>query len=194
MADSRSIGIFDSGVGGLSILREVKKYLPGESFIYLADQANNPYGGRSEKEIRKLSSKVISFLLKEDVKLIIIACNTATVSSISYLRKKFDIPLIGVVPVVKTLSKYTKTGRVAVFSTPATSKSKYLTDLIKKFGGDAKVYRIGSSGLEHLIEQGEISGSQIDKTIKKALEPVISENIDCIALGCTHYPFAVKEI
>jgi glutamate racemase len=194
MRDNRPIGIFDSGVGGLSILREVKKHLPNESFVYLADQANNPYGGRSEKEIQKLSSNVITFLLARNVKLIIIACNTATVSSISYLREKFDIPLIGVVPVIKTIAQSTKSGKVAVFSTPATAKSKYLADLIEKFGGSAKVYKVGSSGLEHLIEEGIVDGPKIDEALKSALKSINTEGIDCIALGCTHYPFVVKEI
>ena len=194
MYDNRPIGIFDSGVGGLSIYREVKKQLPSESFVYLADQAHNPYGGRPEKEIQRISSNVVSFLLKKKVKLVIVACNTATVSSISYLRAKYKIPLIGVVPVIKTIAKKSKSGRAAVFSTPATAKSRYLSNLIKKFGGKTKIYKVGSSGLEHLVEQGITEGRQINNALKKALTPLLTQDVDALALGCTHYPFLIPAI
>lgn len=192
--DNRPIGIFDSGVGGLTILTEIKKLLPRESFIYLADQKNNPYGGRTVAKIKSLSSKVVAFLLKKDVKLIVVACNTVSVNAIDYLRQEFDVPIIAVVPVVKTLAKKTKTRKTAVFSTPATARSRYLKDLIKKFASEITVYTIGTSKLEHLVEKGIIDGSEIETAIKRSLLPLLAKKVDSIALGCTHYPFLTEEI
>lgn len=188
------IGIFDSGVGGLSILESVKKLLPNESFVYLADQKNNPYGGRSAEEIQELASKDVKFLLDKKVKLIIIACNTVSVNAIEYLRSKFDIPIIAVVPVVKTIAQKSKSKKAAVFSTPATAKSKYLKDLIKKFAGGIEIYSVGTSKLEHLVEDGIVDGPKVRKAIEKVLLPLIEKQVDAIALGCTHYPFLTKEI
>ena len=188
------IGIFDSGVGGLSILASVKTLLPRESFVYLADQKNNPYGGRSVSEIQNLSSKVISFLVENKAKLVIIACNTVSVSAIDYLRSKFDIPIIAVVPVVKTIGEKSKTGRAVVFATPATAKSQYLKDLIKKFANGTKIYTIGTSKLEHLVEEGIITGPKVRSAIENSLLPLIEKQVDSIALGCTHYPFLTPEI
>ena len=190
----KPIGVFDSGVGGLSILASVKKLLPKESFVYLADQKNNPYGGRSVDEIKELSSKVIDFLIDRKVKLVIVACNTVSVNAIDYLRSKFNIPIIAVVPVVKTISEKTKTGEVLVLSTPATAKSQYLKDLINKFSNGKKVHVVGTSKLEHLVEKGMISGSKVKSAIEESLSILKNSNIDSIALGCTHYPFLIKEI
>lgn len=194
MNDKRPIGIFDSGVGGLSILRDVKKLLPKENFIYLADQANNPYGGRSIADIKRLSSRIVAFLEKKDVKLIIVACNTVSVNAIDSLRLKFKIPIIAVVPVVKTIAEKSKTKKAAVFSTPATAKSKYLKDLIRRFAGGTKIYTVGTSRLEHLVEKGIIDGDKVKKAIKNSLLPLIEKNVDSVALGCTHYPFLTPEI
>ncbi len=194
MHDNRPIGIFDSGIGGLSIFEEIKKLLPQESVIYFADQKNNPYGGKTSEEIKKITTKIVEFLIAENVKLIVVACNTATVHSLSYLRGKFDIPIVGVVPVVKTLALTTKTGNVAVFSTPSTAKSRYLKQLINKFARSCKVYVIGDSKLEHLVEKGEINGRQVEKDLAKVLLPLVDKQVDCIALGCTHYPFLRPEM
>lgn len=192
--NNNPIGIFDSGVGGLSILRSVKALLPKESFIYLADQKNNPYGGRSVAEIKNLSEKVTSFLVKNKVKLVIVACNTASVNAIDYLRSEFEIPIIAVVPVVKTISEKSRTKKAAVFATPATAKSQYLKDLIKKFAKGVEVYSIGTSKLEHLVEEGIIEGMKVDKAIRYSLLPLLEKNVDVVALGCTHYPFLTPEI
>ncbi len=188
------IGIFDSGVGGLSILASVKALLPKESFVYFADQKNNPYGGRSVSEIKRLSSKVVSFLIKKKVKLVIIACNTVSVNAIEDLRSKFDVPIIAVVPVVKTIAQKSKTKKAAVFATPATAKSKYLKDLINNFSNGTKIYTIGTSKLEHLVEEGIITGPEVEKAIENSLLPLIKKKVDSIALGCTHYPFLTSEI
>lgn len=192
--NNHPIGIFDSGVGGLSILSSVKKLLPNESFVYLADQKNHAYGARSVREIKSLSEKAVAFLLKKNAKLVIIACNTVSVNAIDFLRLKFDIPIIAVVPVVKTIAQKSKTKKAAVFATPATARSKYLKDLIKKFSGDTRIYCIGTSKLEYLVEDGIIDGPKVKAAIENSLLPLLEKKVDSIALGCTHYPFLSKEI
>jgi glutamate racemase len=192
--NNQPIGIYDSGVGGLSVLREIKKLLPKESFIYVADQKYVPYGGKTTKELHKLSSAIISFLISKEVKAIVIACNTSTVHSISYLRKKFNLPIIGTVPVMKTIANITKTKKTAVFSTPATAKSPYLTKLINKFAKGITVYKIGGTGLEELVEEGNIRSVKIKKILEKFLLPLKAKQVDAIALGCTHYPFLRNQV
>jgi glutamate racemase len=173
----------------LSILLQIKKRLPNESIVYLADQANVPYGSKSQEELKQFAENAVNFLLSKKVKLIIIACNTATVYTLDSLRSKFNIPITGTVPVVKTLVEKTKTGKVAVFSTPATAKSHYLSDLIRHFADGKKVFIIGETNLETLVEKGKLEDPRIDQIFKKHLLPLISKGVDSIALACTHYPF-----
>jgi glutamate racemase len=192
--DNRPIGIFDSGVGGLSVLQEVKKLLPLENFIFVADQANVPYGGKTAKRIQSYTDRIMTFLVQKDVKAVIVACNTATVYAIDYLREKHKMPIIGTVPVVKTIANITKTKQTAVFSTPATAKSPYLQQLINKFAPNIMVYKIGGTGLEELIETGDLENKEIDKILHQSLEPLLKKQVDAIALGCTHYPFLTDKI
>jgi len=192
--DNRPIGIFDSGVGGLSILLEVQKLLPSENFIFVADQTNVPYGGKTQKQLQSYTDKILAFLVQRDVKAVIIACNTATVYAIDFLREKYKIPIIGTVPVVKTIANITKTKKTAVFSTPATAKSPYLQNLIKEFAPGVTVYRVGGTGLEELVETGNLENKKIDKILHESLEPLLKKNVDAIALGCTHYPFLRDKI
>jgi glutamate racemase len=193
--NNQPIGIFDSGVGGLSVLQELKVLLPNETFIFVADQKNVPYGSKTKEELIKFSDKIVDFLVnKKKVKAIVIACNTQTVYSIDFLRLKYKIPIIGTVPVIKTLAKITKTGKTAVLSTPATAKSEYLSNLIEKFAGGIIVHKIGETGLEDLIEEGNLLNPKIDKIFQESLIPLIEKNVDAIALGCTHYPFLRDQI
>jgi glutamate racemase len=185
----RPIGIFDSGVGGLTILSEIEKILPQENFIYLADQAFAPYGKRTISELQERTKQVSEFLIGKNVKLIVVACNTASTSSIKYLRKNFSIPLIGVVPVIKTLASVSKTKKTAVLATPITTKSIYLDLLISEFGQNITVYKVGDTGLEGIIEKGDLSDPKISTILKKHMEPLKKRGVDSIALGCTHYPF-----
>lgn len=151
--NNQPIGILDSGVGGLSVWKEVVKKLPYESTIYLADSKNCPYGVKSKKEIYRLSKRLIEFLLGQKVKLVVIACNTITVTCLNKLRNDFpQIPIIGIVPVVKTAAKKTKNGRIGILSTTQTAKSKYQKDLIKKFCKGLKVLNLGTDKLVSLIE------------------------------------------
>lgn len=187
--NNRPIGFFDSGVGGLSILIEAKKLLPNESTVFLADQKNVPYGGKTKKELLEFVEKAMEFFLENNVKAVVFACNTATVYTIDEMRERFDIPIIGTVPVIKTLANITKTGKTAVFSTPATAKSEYLKDLIRKFASDVEVKTIGGSNLEELVEKGNLENPEIEKILERHLRSLVEEKVDAIALGCTHYPF-----
>jgi glutamate racemase len=192
--DNRPIGIFDSGVGGLSVLLEVKKLLPKENFIFVADQVNVPYGGKSRRQLQNYTDKILAFLVQKDVKLVIAACNTVTVYAIDFLRSKYKLPIIGTVPVIKTIANITKTKNTAVFSTPATANSPYLQNLIKKFAPGVTVHRVGGTGLEELIETGDLKNRKIDRILHESLEPLLAKNVDAIALGCTHYPFLKNQI
>lgn len=192
--NNQPIGVFDSGVGGLSILLEMQKMLPHETAIFVADQAYVPYGGKTKPELVDRVTKIMQFFKEKEVKAVVAACNTATVYTIDEIRKQFNFPIIGTVPVVKTIANLTKTGKVAVFSTPATAKSPYLDTLIQKFAPDIEVLKIGGSNLEPLVEEGNLHSPEIDNVLRKVLEPLLSDGVDAMALGCTHYPFLRDQI
>lgn len=189
-----STGVFDSGVGGLSVLLEIQKLLPDESTIFVADQAYVPYGGKTKPELLVRVSKILEFFKEKKVKAVVAACNTATVYTIDEMRQKFEFPIIGTVPVIKTIANLTKTGKTAVFSTPATAKSTYLEELIKKFANGVLVEKIGGSNLEELVEDGKIDDSETYKILNEILTPLVKRGVDAIALGCTHYPFLRAKI
>lgn len=192
--NNQPIGIFDSGVGGLSVLLEIKKLLPRESFIFLADQAHIPYGGKSKEQLLDRVGKIMEFFKEKNVKTVVIACNTATVYTIDEMRKKYELPILGTVPVVKTLAKISKTRKAAVFSTPATAKSPYLTALIEKFSPDMEIIKVGGSNLEVLVERGGMNSPEISVVLKQILPSLVAQGVDAIALGCTHYPFLRSQI
>lgn len=192
--NNQPIGVFDSGVGGLSVLLEINKLLPNETFIFLADQKNVPYGGKNKEQLLRFVNSAMEFFTSKNVKAVVFACNTATVYTIDEMRKKFDIPIVGTVPVIKTIAKITKSKKTAVFSTPATAKSKYLEDLIAKFANGVSVERVGGSNLEELVEEGEIDSEETINVLKKNLIPLVKSGVDAIALGCTHYPFLRQKI
>lgn len=192
MSRNSPIGLFDSGVGGLSIYQEIKKTLPNESFVFVADQLNVPYGAKSKKELNKLTENMTKFLLKFDIKMLVVACNTASCYSIDHLRKKFKIPIVGVVPAIKPATKLTKNGSISVMSTPATAKSDYLKHLIKKYAPQNKVLKLACYGLEDAVEV--LDYKKIESLLDKYISKVTKFKSDVIILGCTHYPFLKKEI
>lgn len=192
--NQQPIGVLDSGVGGLSVLMEMKKLLPKESFIFIADQAYMPYGEKAQEQLVDRVEKIITYFQNRKVKAVVMACNTATVYTIDAMRQKFNIPLVGTVPVVKTLANISKTRTAAVFSTPATAKSPYLKDLITKFAPDMNILRVSGSNLEELIERGDLHAPEISAVLLKELPSLLKQNIDAIALGCTHYPFLQDQI
>ena len=190
--DKRPIGMFDSGVGGLSILEETKKILPFQNFIFLADQAHVPYGAKSPKELKILTASIANFLLKSDIKMLVVACNTASCYTIDFLRKKFSIPIVGVIPAIKPAVKITQKGKIAILSTPATASSAYLKDLIGKIASNKEVLPLGCEGLEEAVEN--LKFKDISKLLIKYVQIVKKFGADVIVLGCTHYPFLKKEI
>lgn len=193
--DDRPIGIMDSGSGGLSIYRSLRKALPHERFIYIGDHAYVPYGEKTHQFILDRAHSIIRTLLTMQVKCVIIACNTSTVVGINEYKKFFpEIPIIGVVPILKTAAKLTKTKSIAVISTPVTAKSIYLRDLIRKFASGIRVLAIGNSRLVAAIESGTLSSKRIiRKEIQAMKKEIESKHIDVIVLGCTHFPLVRKE-
>ena len=188
--DNRPIGFLDSGVGGLTIWRATRKLLPQESLVFFADSGHVPYGHKSPEELRDLTGRIVRFLLGLDVKLVVVACNTATVHAIGHLRATFpQLPFVGVVPVVKTLARRTRTGTIAVLSTPATAASPYLAGLIEEFAPDKRVVNIGCDGLEDMVEAGEVATGRLRAALERHLAPVRASDADVVGLGCTHYPF-----
>ena len=192
MANNRPIGIFDSGVGGLSVLLEIKKLLPKESFVFLADQKHNPYGVKTKKQLQNLSVRITKFLSKYHIKLLVIACNTATCYVLAHLRKKFDIPIIGVVPAIKPAAQKTKNKKIAVMSTPATARSSYLSSLIAQHARGNKVLKVGCHKLEESIEY--LDTKKISKLLDIYSKKIKDFKADVIVLGCTHFPFIKREI
>lgn len=182
------IGILDSGLGGLTIWRELHTLLPHESMVYIGDHAYLPYGNRRRQEVRSRVKLLITFLRKKGAKCIVIACNTATVSGIDRYRRWFPrLPIIGVVPVIKTAVAITKTKHIAVFSTPNTAGSPYQKRLIAMFAGDCTVENIGIPDLATSIERGD-TNEALEKILRNALDTLALRTVDVIVLGCTHYP------
>jgi len=194
---NKPIGIFDSGVGGTSIWKELHTLMPNESTIYLADSKNAPYGEKSSEEILQLSIKNTELLLEQDCKLIVVACNTATTNAINYLRKNYRVPFIGIEPAIKPAALQTKTKKVGVLATKGTLSSSLFFNTSKLYASGVKIYEQEGSGLVELIEAGLYNSDAIRHLLKKFLEPMLAEGIDCLVLGCTHYPFLIpvlKEI
>ncbi len=191
---NRPIGILDSGLGGLTIWREIRRQIPQESIIYIADHAYLPYGGRSAATIRRRVKRLTTVLLGKEAKLIVIACNTATVTGIDVYRTWFPgVPIIGVVPVVKTAAAITKTKHFAVLSTPYTAASRYQKHLIKTFANGCLVENIGVPTLVTLIEEGT-TGNKVTGLLRNLFTSERMKGVDVVALGCTHYPFIRQQI
>lgn len=193
----KPIGIFDSGVGGTSIWKEVAKMLPHEHTIYLADSANAPYGEKSKEEILRLSIKNTEYLVQRGCKIIIVACNTATTNAIDYLRSHYSVPFIGIEPAIKPAALQTKTKKVGVLATKGTLSSSLFHNTSKLFAEGITVFEQEGKGLVELIEAGKIDTEEMRNLLSTLLEPMLEENMDCLVLGCTHYPYLVpvlKEI
>jgi glutamate racemase len=189
------IGIFDSGVGGLSILRAVQRTLPGEEIIFLADQIHVPYGPRSLEEVRQFAFGITEYLLEEGAKLIVVACNAASAAALHDLRRSFpEIPFVGMEPAVKPAAEQTQTGVVGVLATPATFQGALYASVIERFANGVTVLQDTCSGLVAQIEAGELDGHETHHILKDALNPMLEQGIDTVVLGCTHYPFVIPLI
>lgn len=188
MKNTNPIGLFDSGIGGTSIWKEVNKLLPNENTIYLADSKNAPYGQKSKDEIIFLSEKNVEFLLNKNTKLIVVACNTATTNAISHLRLKYKIPFIGIEPAIKPAAKDSKTGVIGVLATKGTITSELFKEGVKSFKNTRIIEQIGHN-LVNLIEGGKINSTETKKLLETYVTPMLEQNIDHLVLGCTHYPY-----
>jgi len=189
-----SIGIFDSGVGGTSIWKEINKLLPRENTIYLSDSKNAPYGEKSKDEIRELCIKNIKFLLEKKCKIIVVACNTATTNAIDYLRENYTIPLIGIEPAIKTASLQTKTKKIGVLATKGTLSSELFAATSKTINKEIEIIEQIGEGLVELIENEKINSEEMTALLRFHLQKMTTKNIDCLVLGCTHYPYLIPQI
>ena len=188
------IGIFDSGIGGISVMSHIQSLLPDESLAYVADSLYAPYGPKSNHEILYRSIAIIDYLIKnKSAKLIVVACNTATAAAIKDLRQLYEIPIIGMEPAIKPATKSTKCKRVGILATNATLESAKFSALLETYSGEIEFNTQPCSGLVELIEQGRINDSSIKNLIQKYLDPLIERKVDTIVLGCTHYIF-IKNI
>jgi len=190
----RPIGVFDSGVGGLSVLRELHKILPNEDYIFLADQAYIPYGGKTKQQLIERSCRIADYFVSQSVKMIVVACNTATCYALDALRKKYNLPFIGTVPAIESACEQTQSKVIGVVSTPATSRSKTVKNFIIACGPKIKIINIGCSGLEDAVENGNLKSPAIKKLLNTYLLPIKKSKADCLVLGCTHYPFLKNNI
>ncbi len=182
------IGVFDSGVGGLTILSALQQELPQEDYIYIGDTAHCPYGVRSDAEIAELTTNACRFLIEQGVKLIVVACNTASQVALNVVRSIFDVPFVGVVPAVKPAARATRRGSIGVAATNQAVKAAYLHHLIEDFAAGVQVYAVGCPELVTLVEHGELDGPVVEETLQHVLHPLLSKNIDVLVLGCTHFP------
>jgi glutamate racemase len=195
--DKRStpIGIFDSGVGGLSVLRAIREQMPEESIIYFGDQGHVPYGPRPLGQVRDFSEGITRFLLGKGSKIVLVACNAASAAALTYLRQTFkDISFVGMEPAVKPAVEHTETGVVGVLATPATFQGALYASVVERFAAGARLLQSTCPGLVQQIEAGDLNGPQTRSILERALEPMLKENIDTIVLGCTHYPFVIPLI
>lgn len=195
ISQKNAIGIFDSGVGGLSVLREIRKQIPDSPIIYFADQTHVPYGSRDLEEVYSLSKVITQFLLSLGAGIIVVACNTASAAALYPLREEFpDIPFVGMEPAVKPAAEKTHTGRVGVLATPATFQGKLYNSVVERFAKNVKIYQNTCSGLVQEIEKGNFSGIETRDILENALFPMLENKIDSVVLGCTHYPFVIPLI
>ncbi len=191
---TQPIGIFDSGVGGLSIWKEIVTLLPNENTIYLADSINAPYGKKSNKEIINLSVKNTNLLLERGCKIIVVACNTATTNAIDHLRNNYDVPFIGIEPAIKPAALKTRTNAIGILATKGTLSSKLFSSTSQKFAEGIKVIEQDGEGLVPLIEKGEVDSDEMHNLLKGYIHPMLKEHIDYLVLGCSHYPFLIPQI
>jgi len=188
------IGIFDSGVGGTSIWKEINRVLPDENTIYLADSKNAPYGEKSAEEILSLSEKNTQFLIARGCKLIVVACNTATTNAIAYLRAKYPIPFIGIEPAIKPAALQTVSKKIGILATQGTLSSSLFHQTSKVVTNGIELIEQNGEGLVPLIEQGRVNDSATKELLERYLNPMVAEGVDCLVLGCTHYPYLIPVI
>jgi glutamate racemase len=190
MPSNAPIGVFDSGVGGLSVLREIRELLPAESLLYVADSGHVPYGEKSPEFIRERCRVLAEFLLGQGAKALVLACNTATVAGVAELRELYpQLPIIGMEPAVKPAAAATRTGVVGVLATTGTLKSAKFAGLLDRFASNVRVVTQPCPGLVERIETGELDSAATRELLQGFVAPLLAEGCDTLILGCTHYPF-----
>ena len=195
-AEGRPIGVFDSGVGGLSVLDHLKRLLPHETFVYFADTANCPYGERSPEEIGRLTLRAVRWLEGHGCKLVVIACNTACAFSLHSVRSAVGVPVVGLVPALKPAVEQTQSGVVAVFATPVTLEGSLLREVTEKYAAPAgvKVLKVWQRELVPLVEAGQADSRYTREVLRDLLTPTLQAGADALVLGCTHYPFLIPAL
>ncbi|NHN26299.1 glutamate racemase [Flavobacterium jejuense] len=193
MSNEFPLGLFDSGIGGTSIWKEIHMLLPNENTIYLADSKNAPYGLKSRDEIIELSIKNTEFLLNKNAKIIVVACNTATTNAIKELRAKYEIPIIGIEPAIKPAANLSKTQTIGILATKGTLNSDLFHEKISLYSNIKIIEQIGH-GLVQLIENGDINSAEMSELLESYLRPMVDQNIDYLVLGCSHYPYLIPQI
>lgn len=190
MGDNRPIGILDSGVGGLTVVRSLMEKLPEESFIYFGDTAHLPYGSKTESELMRYARDIIAFLLKQDVKAIIVACGTHSSITLPYIAEDYDIPLMGVVKAAASCAvKTTRNRIIGIAATQATVNSRAYTGEIQRLNQECQVYETACPRFVPLVEGGKLEDEETRQAVAEYLQPLLDQGIDSLVLGCTHYPF-----
>lgn len=192
---NKPIGFFDSGVGGISVLKVARNLLPHENFIYFGDSKNAPYGVKSVEEVKNLTFDAVDFLISKGVKAIVIACNTATSAAIEDLRNNYiDIPIIGIEPALKPAVESENPGKIIIMATPMTLSETKFSNLMNSFKQKAEIIPLPCAGLVELIESGKTEGEEVNHYLKEKLKPYLNSTISSVVLGCTHYPFIKEEL
>lgn len=192
--NERPIAVFDSGVGGISVLKHIHALLPNEQLLYVADSKHAPYGNKTTQEIQSRCFEIADFLIAKDAKALVVACNTATAAAIDALRMRYSLPIIGMEPAVKSAAAATKNGIIGVLATTGTLKSAQFAALLESYGRNVEVVTQACVGLVECIERGELNTANTKALIRQYCGPLLAEGADTIVLGCTHYPFVREAI
>ena len=188
--NNNPIGVYDSGFGGLSVWRELHRALPNESWIYLGDGKNCPYGSRPAEQIRQLAEEAVRDLLERGCKMVVVACNTATVAAIAHLRATFaDVPIVGLEPAVKPACSMTRTKRVGVIATQRSLQGEKFLSTVARYGQGVEVIKAVGQGWVEAVEQSDEQSAETEMLVRRVVEPIIEAGADVLVLGCTHYPF-----
>ncbi len=194
MTSTQAIGVFDSGVGGLSVAKKIREMLPQEDIIYIADSRYAPYGNKPRQFIEQRSRALSGFLLEQHVKAIVVACNTATLSAIQQLRSDFTVPIIGVEPGIKPATLNTRTGVIGVMVTTRTSQTEAFHELVKRYSENVRIEVQACDGLVEQVEQGDLTSNTTRALVERYVRLLLDKGVDTIALGCTHYPYLIPII
>jgi len=186
---SGPIGVFDSGVGGISVLKHIRAAMPSEHLLYVADSKFAPYGSKTPEFIRERADAIAGFLMEKGAKALVVACNTATAAAAEYLRSQYAIPIIAMEPAVKPAAQVTKTGVIGVLATSGTLKSAQFAALLEHYGQQVEVVTQACHGLVECIERGDLTGAETEALLSRYIQPLLDAHADTIVLGCTHYPF-----